>query len=978
MEDSPAPVIDNVDNGAELEDSAPRTKMNPPVQHCSPGEEEPLSDLWDTVSGDSEGTNDGRTDAPPSPEDEEPTVCWICHADIEDEEDESPMSSRRTSPVSSPRHGASPNKTTSKNEILRGACDCVGSLGAVHRNCIDNWVLGQRHTDCGHCKAQYCIQSTYKATSPDMPDGAWTQVWFILATFIQPFTWMLGSSICFAFIRYGLYPYLSGACYHSALVAMGVESATTPITTSPIEPSTATASLGTTDTPGVTAEEEEAITLFYLVTRYSPPGLLIRFIGYLLDSMTPSAILDSLCSDEAFHLYNTIALGLIPIMAVRIAVNNYNKWVSYFEKEQVDGIDNDNVDPDLFNDEEKGSVVNKPTTLAEAEKLAEEMEKKSAKKAERKKKQKEERERNLALAAELDGPVKTSVSKAPRSQPASPNHAQDMAFPVAAAGGRHEDVAPLGNEAPPRFAADAGEQDPEANNRFLEGFTAVEQLMQFAKGMQVLVGVPSTSEARRRWGLEVVVSVLALAIFAVTGGLNLMLIVIAIAVVWRILRTDRPLAQSEQVRRLQIAMDIRKKTTKEKINLMFAIYAFDVAVFSGILPVLMGLTAHYSFSGLATDCDWAQFQPTALNLVCHWFGGAVILITLVRVESTIMMPLFAPGIDFFVLRSIDLDAATNMWSWIHGQVMDLDPLKVLIDFCRVGICELLSIAIAARAPFMLYHQILLPLLNSMFVGEDELVLTSTAAIDATGGAAEQVLADVFDPWTAVALPLVHAENPIMHNLFAFTLIGTVAMFLADYPIRRRCLLLMRPLARIFSKPLFLDQYLFDEEKWAMVGEWVKIPGDQDDLALPPPAMEKMMVRRDRWLELEGYKPRLIRLRLLIFSFCFFSAVGLVLSFFYLSGIHLAREYVATLPELVGFGLVLPLCLLSPKKVLLSAVLLWVSIIYLVFLHSTLPLIESLFNLLCLTRQELCEQAYDLKYLLGRHVTTQLTFKSSQR
>ncbi|CUG88353.1 zinc finger protein, putative [Bodo saltans] len=118
--------------------------------------------------------------------------------------------------------------------------------------------------------------------------------------------------------------------------------------------------------------------------------------------------------------------------------------------------------------------------------------------------------------------------------------------------------------------------------------------------------------------------------------------------------------------------------------------------------------------------------PSVLSVLLHWFTGTLCLMTLVRYESSVMVPMFHPGVDLFFIRSVDVsdELAAEIpdftLKFVLSQVFDADPLRVMRDFVRVLAIE--SVALGGFIAFpvqTLFY--LLAIVSTMFpsVVDDE-------------------------------------------------------------------------------------------------------------------------------------------------------------------------------------------------------------------------------------------------------------------
>ena len=463
-----------------------------------------------------------------------------------------------------------------------------------------------------------------------------------------------------------------------------------------------------------------------------------------------------------------------------------------------------------------------------------------------------------------------------------------------------------------------------------KAFTEVEVVIDALSTAEDIVGVPKRIETWKECVREVAVAIGALFLLRKVGVIPIIAAIVAIAIVCRRFHRPTPLKSEELHRRLEIARERRDVAQLPTVRRMFGVYTFDVALFSFMLPTVMGFLIHYAFHPFALGASWDELHVTAVSIVAHWMMGACCLIFIVRCEAGIMMALFAPGIDFFVLRSIDISSATDTWDWVHAQLLDIDPLKVVMDLTRIGVCELCWIGLTAHLPFRVYHLVFeTPLPQLPMVSED---------------------------WFATHLAL------------DIVLVGGIIVYFTETPVPRSAIRLTRLLARSFGKLLRLERYLFDENKWESVRVWLDELPSEEELSQEPPPIEKMLVRRERWLALEGYSPKLLKVRVAIFITLFLTFSSVAPTLIFVTGLRLASEVSSTFPQLLALAIGIPITLFTPKKVGEAVLRLLVSLGYLLVLCLT-PIVTVIYSALTVPLEAVYQQTYEWKYLVNRHVVT---------
>jgi hypothetical protein len=769
--------------------------------------------------------------------------------------------------------------------LLYDVCDCKGSLGGVHPHCIDEWVFRQMKDHCSSCGKSYAVLTSYRRGAPPAPNNNLSRLVFALRYFYAPFCSIVLVSVTIGFIRFLLIPLLLGVLYYST----GVEG----------EP-------------------------------------LLNRLGVALGAASSEVDLVS-----RYGILECIVVGMIPLLGFRTALTNHATFLKYFEKasnpndeEFVVRRDDGFGDKDGDSPEERRKVG-----LREAEELLRQAESRDG--LDEKIGEPEGREQEGA------GSSGDSADAAEASQ----DHHQHVGF--------DEDENELDAATGPAAVTDetlAAEQDlqnflqrleaepnpqgndPNRNPKETDAFTTVELLMRSARKLLYFFDVPKTLSDLRRWMLEVVLAAVFVSGVKYFSTWTLVGLFIYFSIWWRWVLPPQLIPKEQSHLRLQIAKERRVTTPKAAIHIFFFTYALDIAMFSGVLPVLMGLTMHYGYTGFAVDTDFANYTPTGLSLAMHWFAGACLLIFLVKLEGNIMMALFAPGIDFFLLRSIDISNIVDSWGWIHAQLIGVDPLKICFDFLRIGTVELLAIVLFVRTPFYL---------------------------------AGLLLGEPFEP-----LPwfLEETWKNVLCTALALLLLATWVVFLAEYSLRRPILTVLRPICRGLGNLFGLERYLFDEEKWSLVGEWLARPQvvseEGDDLVLVDPPLERMLVRRETWLGLEGYKPRFLRLRVFAFCVLFYASAAFIPTMTFVFVVVMGQFFIPTLPLLVTTALALPLLFVSPLNFLLSILRVLVTLGFFLVVFVLSPIVEAVYNLIMHPLKAVAEETYDMQYLLRRSVCSQ--------
>ncbi|RNF03838.1 putative Zn-finger protein [Trypanosoma rangeli] len=87
--------------------------------------------------------------------------------------------------------------STVQNPLITNVCKCRGSVGWVHRECIDTWVLSQNRSNCPSCGAEYKILAISKVRLPQTFFGELNLLFwdFFLPLSSKALTLLVGSAI---------------------------------------------------------------------------------------------------------------------------------------------------------------------------------------------------------------------------------------------------------------------------------------------------------------------------------------------------------------------------------------------------------------------------------------------------------------------------------------------------------------------------------------------------------------------------------------------------------------------------------------------------------------------------------------------------------------------------------------------------------------------------------------------------------------
>lgn len=397
---------------------------------------------------------------------------------------------------------------------------------------------------------------------------------------------------------------------------------------------------------------------------------------------------------------------------------------------------------------------------------------------------------------------------------------------------------------------------------------------------------------------------------------------------------------SDNTRRFTEPLETRDRATMRDINLWFLTYLYDLLVFSFILPIWSGIGIHYAVSPFCcappvlADLMNISFKAIAV----YWAVGSFTLVVVVRTEALIVVPMFAPGVDLFFIRSVDLDNGEDLdgWDFVHSQVYDMDPLRVLIDFLKVGLCEVFFVSCFVR----------LPISGTWWFREFFFADTSTIALPLQ-----------FVPSSSITL---------WSGAVSLALFGTVLTCFALFPLQRFALKFLRPIVGTLAEIVALEDFLFDDDRIQILDTWLARGATNEPLAMPAPPLERMFVRREWWLPADR-QPRFLRPRLFIFASLFFAFCSSTIWLPFIASAFVALSYTQCTVGVISIGLLAPFLVTDAR--LFFTCFLQVCVIAIVFVLSGVPYainrIAALYT--AFNVAELAQQTYDVVHLLRRRV-----------
>lgn len=393
-------------------------------------------------------------------------------------------------------------------------------------------------------------------------------------------------------------------------------------------------------------------------------------------------------------------------------------------------------------------------------------------------------------------------------------------------------------------------------------FATVDRLKRWLRGPCPSLGTYKLSW-QAYWMLDVAIALGLVSVLRISSMLFVALTYLTSAIVFRLFWKRRRVTKKS---RFEEASASKSSASPGEIRMWFAVYAGDIVLFTLLLPACAGYTLHAAVSPFFSDGmdgtlpSLQQFPPTFAALAAHWSIGIACLSVLMECESSLMPPIFAPGVDLHLMRSIRVDEIHHSWDFVLSQVYDVDFAKQIMDVVRVFAVDLISLYCVARIPALLLFQTV-----RLYRGITNVVGPPsdwTAASLSAAQRAQQLL-------LKMDAPIYFWEGTTWVVRVALIFGAVVAVRCAStLPLQHHIVAYMYPVARYFAVPLGLETFLFDKEQIDLLVLWIS--GDRTE---PPPlpvvSVDRITTRRDRWLDAKDL-PSFWRARVVAFTSCFFA------------------------------------------------------------------------------------------------------------
>ncbi|AAZ10455.1 Zn-finger domain protein, putative [Trypanosoma equiperdum] len=367
---------------------------------------------------------------------------------------------------------------------------------------------------------------------------------------------------------------------------------------------------------------------------------------------------------------------------------------------------------------------------------------------------------------------------------------------------------------------------------------------------------------------------------------------------------------NDNMRRFDEAQERRHNATYSDLVKWFITYITEMALFSFALTIIGGLVIHYALSPhiltFPTSIPALNESITFLRLLLYWASGTLSSILLMCIETTVIVNIFAPGVDLFFVRSVDLnvDSDSAYWSFILAQIFDSDPLQVLFDFPRLALIEVVTLfaflALPLQAMFFLNDLLATKVFGSAGIklawvlhNSGEYLMGNSPAngvippfdgsFESGWGSLQELLTEPLEVPSLVVSGLLANTLPFVKSLIHFLSstssinillgagTGVIVSCLKVFPIKRTQLRVMRAIAVwLAAHVVYMEDFLFDKERLQTLDNWLQAGGEGDVPTQRVP-LAFVFLRRERVLPPEQKRPAWLKVRLIIFSAMFFIA-----------------------------------------------------------------------------------------------------------
>ncbi|ESL09724.1 hypothetical protein TRSC58_02552 [Trypanosoma rangeli SC58] len=327
-----------------------------------------------------------------------------------------------------------------------------------------------------------------------------------------------------------------------------------------------------------------------------------------------------------------------------------------------------------------------------------------------------------------------------------------------------------------------------------------------------------------------------------------------------------------------------------------------------MLSIFAGVVVHFALSPymLTFPASLSAFlvELSLTRVLAYWMIGIVCSMVSLQVDSNIIFPLFAPGVELYFVRSMDpdLDDEEDYWGFVLSQVIDFNLFRAGVDFIRLCFVELAALYVFLAAPlyamFAAYGAItkdtasgplMLPLASGFPVVMVEpqgdgvgawLNSDLTPEMRSLVGSYSEYLFFLLARYITRSSRGVLAwlmNNPHWLNCAANALIvlgtGTAISCIVLFPVKHIQLKFLRGVGVFLARHVVhLEDYLFDAQRLSILDDWLH-SDDQSELPFPALQIPALLLPRQLLLPPGSVVPKHLNLRLAIFSFLFFAISG---------------------------------------------------------------------------------------------------------
>lgn len=478
------------------------------------------------------------------------------------------------------------SSSTASNPIISEVCQCSGSIGSVHQECIDQWVLAEGNPQCQSCGATYKVVHSPYPDGVEFPQTLFDEVGFIFSHLILSALGKVIEIISCVSFRYMVLPIIVGSVFYW--------------------------------------DRADALRCF-VDGNYLPFPLNET---KLIDGSHPSPL-----QLELHVLFDVLLFGSLYFCVARWLIYAWGEWSAYLQTTAASGPYNEGV---------------------------------------------------TALAS----------SGSDESARATPRRSPDRDGEREIAASERDDTSDDESD-----SSDADEDAPSDSNA-----TPVDEL--FSTLNRLKKGVAGGGIVNM-WGSatpELIVGVvLALFLRSFYGRILLFIGCVVGSIVWRVRYPPKKVQDNSRCF-TEIVGRLHEITPRD-VKLLFVTFVAESAALSCFFPITIGMVLHYAVSPyvLATPAaSIVEFVAhlSFFRLVLYWVVGTMGVCILLQFEFNVMVPLFAPGVDFFFARSTDMRPIMEgpYWLFVLIRAFDYDPLRVVKVTLYVMLIDLPVFFLFARVP----------------------------------------------------------------------------------------------------------------------------------------------------------------------------------------------------------------------------------------------------------------------------------------